>query len=120
MSTTAAPAKTSYEQLVAMIQDASLLGSTAEILSWDQETMMPPGGVEYRSRQLAQLARLAHEHATHPRIGELIGEAELEHPDPKSAEAANVRDIKRDFECATKLPADLVEAFAKLASVAQH
>lgn len=120
MTTTTAKTKTSYQELVELIQDAALLSSSAEILSWDQETMMPNGGVEYRSRQMALLARLEHAQSTDGRIGDLIGAAEAEHSDPTSAEAANIREMKRNFERATKLPADLVESFAKLASVAQH
>ena len=44
--------------LFSAVQDAHLLNSTAGILGWDQETMMPNGGAELRSRQLAQLARV--------------------------------------------------------------
>ncbi|MFM9144824.1 MAG: hypothetical protein ACKORL_05545, partial [Phycisphaerales bacterium] len=50
----------SVERAVALAREARLLGSTAAILGWDQETMMPGGGLEHRSRQLAQLARLEH------------------------------------------------------------
>ena len=61
-----------YDQLLSRVRRASLLGSSSAILSWDQETMMPKGGVEHRARQLSQLAEMSHELATDPRVGELL------------------------------------------------
>lgn len=126
MTTLAAPATATkhpnVEELVAANRDARLLGSTASILGWDQETMMPDGGLEHRSRQLAQLARMEHALSTSPRMGELLLKAEAEvaqlpqtHPD-----RVNVREIRRDYDRATKLPAKLVEDLAATASIAQH
>ena len=51
--------------LFSAVQDAHLLNSTAGILGWDQETMMPNGGAELRSRQLAQLAVAWIDHDQH-------------------------------------------------------
>ncbi|MCH2144958.1 MAG: carboxypeptidase M32 [Phycisphaerales bacterium] len=118
MTTTVAG--TAYDRLLNLHQEGSLLGSTAEILSWDQETMMPSGGLEYRSRQMALLARLSHERRTDPRLEELLNEAEAEGHAEDSPEHAQIREIRRDYEMATRLPADLVEEFAKLSSVSQH
>ncbi len=126
MTTLAAPATTSSHpaigELLAATRDARLLSSTASILGWDQETMMPEGGLEHRARQLAQLARMEHALSTAPRIGELLSQAESEvaalpvtHPD-----RVNVREIRRDYDRATKLPATLVEELAATASMAQH
>lgn len=71
-------ARSAYQELIKLVRDANLMASTAAVLSWDQETMMPPGGVQHRSNQLAQLARLSHEMATSPRIGELLEECEAD------------------------------------------
>jgi len=38
---------------------ADLAGSAA-LLSWDRETLMPPGGAEGRAKQLGTLAALHH------------------------------------------------------------
>jgi len=40
------------------------LEAVNELLGWDQETMMPPGGVRARAEQLATLERLFHERLT--------------------------------------------------------
>jgi carboxypeptidase Taq len=108
--------------LFAAVQEARLLESTAGLLSWDQETMMPNGGAELRSRQLAQLARLSHEAFTAARIGELLGAAEdaVASLPPESADAVNVRETRRDYDKATKLPSSLVAELAQVASQAQH
>lgn len=124
--TTASPSTAvgdSYGRLIDTTRDVSLLHATAGILGWDQETMMPPGGLDYRSRQLAQLARMAHERATDPRIGEWLAACESDsaiRADPRSVQAVNVREIRRAFDRATKLPASLVEEFAAVTSIAQH
>lgn len=114
---------TAYDELIGLVREASLLGSTAAVLAWDQETMLPPGGVEHRSRQLAQIARLAHGMATDPRIGELLDSCEGDPDltaDPHSDAAANLREIRRDYDRATKLPGELVSEMASTRSRAQH
>ena len=125
MSTTATPATASHPvvtEAIELARDARLLGSTAAILGWDQETMMPGGGLEHRARQLAQLARIEHSMATSERLGELLEKAAEAtaslpetHPD-----RVNVREFRRDYDKATKLPAALVEELASTSSIAQH
>jgi carboxypeptidase Taq len=120
---TACAAATPYQQLVGLIREASLLSSTGSLLGWDQETMMPPGGLEHRARQLAQVARLSHEMATDPRLGDLLAECEADRNlvgDALSVEAVNVREIRRQYDRRTRLPAELVEEEARLSSKARH
>jgi carboxypeptidase Taq len=118
MTTAAASA---YRGLVDHFRQASLLQGTAAILSWDQETMMPAGGVEFRGEQLAQLAGLVHRMKTDPRLGDLLEAASQEAgEDPLSPEAVNVREWQLDRERAMKLPESLVEEMARVSSVAQH
>lgn len=112
-----------YDELIARIREVSLLGATASLLAWDQETMMPPGGVEQRSRQLALIARLAHERVTDPRTGELLEACEADRDlvsDPHSDSAANLRELRRAYDRATKLPSELVAERASTRSVATH
>lgn len=111
-----------YHQLIDRCREWTLLGSTASLLHWDQETMMPPRGIEYRSQQLAQLARMAHEMLTNPRVGELIDACQKTTDvlgNPLSISAVNVREIRRAYERAIKLPASLVEELAATSSTAQ-
>jgi carboxypeptidase Taq len=112
-----------YDELLARIKDVSLLRTTAAILGWDQETMMPPGGVEHRSLQMAQIARLAHDRFTDPRLGELLDDCEADTnltADPASDSAAVLRETRRTYDRATRLPSDLVEETARTRSIAHH
>ena len=125
MTTADAPRTGSHpavEEAVALAREGRLLGSTAAILGWDQETMMPAGGLEHRARQLSQLARLEHGMSTDPRLGDALARAaEAVAALPEThADRVNVRELRRDYDRATKLPASLVEELASTASIAQH
>ncbi len=110
-----------YDSLVTSSREAGLIGSINGLLGWDQETFMPPGGSEYRARQLALLARLGHERLASPETGELIAVCESEMDKTEdSVEAANVRAWRHDHDRAVLLPASLVEEIASVASTAQH
>lgn len=109
---------TAYEDVLALAREVHLLDSSAEVLAWDQETMMPPGGVEHRAKQLGLLSRLSHERGTSQRYGELLEAcADLE-LDP--AAAAEVRVLRRNFARATRVPASLVQERSEVTSQAQH
>ena len=73
-----AHAESAYQRLLAHSREVHLLESTSEVLGWDQEVMMPAGGVDHRARQLALLARLAHERATAPELDDLLAAADEE------------------------------------------
>ena len=45
-----------HEHLAALSREASLIGSSAALLGWDQEVLLPEGGRAYRGEQLALLA----------------------------------------------------------------
>jgi carboxypeptidase Taq len=100
---------TSYAKLQGLLREAATLSSVGNLLSWDQETMMPRKGVEARAEKMALIGKLAHERATDPRIGELLEACDAD-PDLRAdaLEAANLREIRRDYDRALKLPPDLV------------
>jgi carboxypeptidase Taq len=122
MSTATATAS-AYDELIRISRESQQLAATAGLLGWDQEVLMPEQGVEYRSRQLAQLARIHHELFTDPKVGELLAACEADPAvtgDPLSVAGVNVREIRRDYDRKTRLPAELVEEEASLASRGQH
>jgi carboxypeptidase Taq len=93
------------------------LGRISRILSWDQQTMMPPAGWRHRGDQLATLQRIHHEALTAPEIGRLLGEVpEL---DPDSDDGAFVRVARRDHEKAVQVPTDLRAEMTRTASEAR-
>src|SRR5205085_1865079 len=74
------------------------------------------------AEQMALLARLCHERATAPLLGELLAEIERSSlvKDRESTEAANVREIRRSYNRAVKLPQALVEELARVTTRAQQ
>ncbi len=109
---------TSYDELTHRVRETAVLGSCAGILGWDERTFLPPAGANHRAAQLGLLARLCHEQAIDPRIGELLGRVEAE---PLNAEQASVvREIRRGFDRSVKVPARLVEELARVTTLAQQ
>jgi len=109
------------DALVTHMQETALLQTTNNLLDWDQETAMPSGGLEWRARQQAFVARLVHERASSRERGDLIAAAAADsavQADP--ALAALVREARRDYDKATKLPTSLVEEMARTSSMAKH
>ena len=115
-------AETAYAELIRRTREQSLLASCAELLAWDEDTYMPPAGAEHRSAQLALLAGLQHARATDPRLGDLLAAVEGSPlvADPDGAAAVNVREIRRTFDRQTRLPRELVEELARVASLAER
>ncbi|MDR1142927.1 MAG: carboxypeptidase M32 [Spirochaetaceae bacterium] len=59
-------------RLHALDSERMHLSRAAAALQWDQETCLPPLGVEDRAEQLAVVEGLAHEKLVNPEIGELL------------------------------------------------
>jgi carboxypeptidase Taq len=113
-----------YESLLQRSKEIALYNSAASVLSWDQETYMPPKAGAYRAEQLGQFAGLTHRLGTASEVGDWIKACEDKLPpcadeEETSLRAANVREWRRDYDRATKLPARLVEDLAKTTSLAR-
>jgi carboxypeptidase Taq len=111
-----------YSELIRRVKEGALLGSCAGILGWDERTYMPHQGSSHRAEQMALMARLVHEMMTAPEIGELLGEVERSSlaRDKESIPAANIREIRRSYNRAVKLPKELVEELARVTTRAQQ
>lgn len=83
------------------------LNSAGALLNWDQTTYMPPGGEPARARQMATLARIAHEKLVDPAIGRLLDALRpYEESLPYGSDDASlIRVARRRYEQATKVPA---------------
>jgi carboxypeptidase Taq len=113
--------ESAYDELIRRVRDAGTLASCSALLGWDERTYMPRAGAGHRGEQMALLARIGHEMMTDPRIGELLAAVENSPlvADPGSAAAANVREIRRTYDRATKLPKELVVELARVTTQAQ-
>ncbi|TMC40616.1 MAG: carboxypeptidase M32, partial [Chloroflexi bacterium] len=105
-------------QILAEVTD---LTRAAMVLEWDQETYMPPGGVQGRAEQLSTLLTLSHVKFTSDEVGKLIEdlEDELAGAPFDSDDASIVRVTRRDYDQARKLPPELVAEIARAGSVAR-
>lgn len=112
----------SYEALVVELRELGLLNSVGAVLGWDERTQMPPQGAEHRAAQSSLLARMIHERFTSPRIGQMLGEIEGSDlvADAESDAAVNVRETRRSYDRARKLPSSLVEEQSRVAVLAQQ
>ncbi len=125
-----------------MLDRAQLTESVGALLGWDEQVNLPPGAAEQRARQGALLAELHHAAVADSRIGELLKELEKasglglvdefrageakSSRDPGSAppatvdRAAVIRQARRDYDRATRLPAAFVGEKAAHSSRSYH
>ena len=105
-----------YNKLLTMGEELALLADTTALLGWDQETKMPPKGVEYRARQIAYLSGKQHDLFVREEVGDWIAECESEITQEHQL-WPNVRDWRFDYDRATTLPTALVTEFQKTAAL---
>jgi carboxypeptidase Taq len=111
-----------YQQLLARIREIAMLGSINALLGWDEHVYQPPGGTDHRANQQSLIARLAHERFISPQIGDFLGNIEesgLASGEEFSDLAVNVREIRRSYDRARKLPTTLVEEMTHTRVLAQ-
>ena len=97
------------------------LGRISRVLSWDQQTMMPPAGAAHRADHLATLQRISHELLIGDETGRLLDELRPyeESLEPDSDDAALIRLARRDHEKAVRVPAELRAEMARAGAQAR-
>jgi carboxypeptidase Taq len=111
-----------YEDLCSHARETALLAAAESALGWDERTMLPSEGTEYRAEQLTLLAGILHTRRTDKRIGEWLAvliDSELA-ADAHSVPGTTIRQLKRSYDRRVKLPQSLVEELARTASLGQH
>ena len=109
---------TNYKQLTEHYQSISHFNHLADITSWDQAVMMPTGGNDARSEAMATLSLHIHKLTSSDHLGELFDKAESE--SLSSIETASLAEMKKQWQSATVLPADLVKAQSLAGSKCEH
>ncbi len=104
-----------FDDLMAFQRQTSALGQIAGRLGWDQETMMPRGATAQRGQEMAAIEAVLHGRRADPRVGDWLAQAQA----PDAAAAAQLREIRRAFDRATRVPADLASRIAQVTSEAQ-
>ena len=98
-------------------KQVTLLESTAAVLGWDEQVMMPQQGSAWRSEQLAYLAGLVHQELIAKGLDTCLSELEQAPPaDPFNR--ASVHQARRRQSRAIRIPRSLVEELARTTSLA--
>ena len=63
-----------YETFVERLHELSDINHAQGLMSWDQETYMPPRGAAMRARAMGTLAGLYHERLTAPELVALVSD----------------------------------------------
>jgi carboxypeptidase Taq len=107
-----------YRELHARFDRHYLLRSSADLLEWDAQTMMPEGAGDLRGAQLGTLRALAHEAIAAPDMGELLAQADASPPEDPW-ERANLAAMRRAWVHVAAVPTDLVEARTRVTSTCE-
>ena len=115
-------AEQAYAELMRISREETILSSCLDILDWDAEVCMPPGGVEHRAEQSSLLAGIVHDRSIDPRYDELLSVVESSPlvADPESPQAVNVRELRREYDRERRLPRRLVEESARVTALASQ
>ena len=104
-----------FEELMSYARDTTALGEIAGRLGWDQETVMPRGAAAQRGAEMAAIESVLHARRSAPEVGDWLEKAEA----PDEVGAAQLREIRRAFDRANKVPARLAKELAQVTSEAQ-
>jgi carboxypeptidase Taq len=108
-----------YTELLTLLSRQQALATVGDLLGWDEQVNLPPGAAEQRAAQHAALAEVVHAAVSNPRVGELLNALEVATPADDRV-AAVLKQARRDFDRATKLPADFVREKAIQGSRGYH
>jgi carboxypeptidase Taq len=95
------------------------IGQAISLLGWDQNTYMPPGANAARGQIMATLSSLSHERLTDKRVGKWLRELEKAKLADSSTDGATVRQVRKAYDKATKIPTSFIETWMKQRSKAQ-
>ena len=95
------------------IMRLSYIGS---LLAWDQQVSMPKGSVKGRAEQMALMQNLIHSRVKSDKTGKLIKNAE-KLDNLSETDLAMIREARREYDHATKIPDELVAEIAKTSSL---
>jgi carboxypeptidase Taq len=96
--------------------------NAVHLLEWDQQTMMPPRGAATRAETLATLQRIRHEMFVSSETARLLeaAAARTDGAASDSDDASLLRVVRRRWDKARRVPADLAADLARAGSLGQE
>lgn len=119
-------AQKDYAKLHAISKDIKTLRGIASLLSWDQETVMPPEAAGVRAEHLKVISGVIHKHSTSLKFSSALAKLiDIDTGKPvvnglKHPQKAALKVWRREYKRDTALPKEFVESFAKLTSESIH
>jgi carboxypeptidase Taq len=104
------------QQLKEHFAEIIRLNYIRSLLGWDQAVYMPKGGNKGRSEQMALMSQLVHKRIKSEKTNQLIKEAE-KITNMTDIESALIREAKREYEHAIRIPDELIGEISKQASI---
>ena len=113
--------KEKLERLKTLLAEIANLRATSALLEWDQSVYMPEGAAEDRGEQMATIERIAHIKSTSDEIGQLLDDlvSAASGMEADSDDARLIKVARRNYDKATRVPADFVSEFARVTTVGQ-
>ncbi len=107
-----------YRWLLGYSKETAVYESMKRLLGWDQRTFLPKGGHSHRAQQIATITALIYRRETDPAFEEMLAKVEASGMPggPLSDEAVNLREWRRNYDRANKIPEALAVELAKAAS----
>lgn len=109
-----------YQKLVEYGKQTKTLASLNHLLSWDQETKMPKGAIEFRSEQHQMISGLVHEKKTSKEFHKLLNKLiDIESgdivnsQDLDDAQITALKEWRKDYIKSKKLPDQFIKDFSK-------
>jgi carboxypeptidase Taq len=118
--------KSPYHELHELSKTCSAYQSIQYLLEWDQETYMPSQAADFRATQCALIAGHGHKLRTSPKFSQLLKQlinlesGQISDPSLSDPQKAALREWRRDFMKAVKLPISFVKTMALTSSQACH
>jgi carboxypeptidase Taq len=112
--------ETIFGELTRTLQHVHTLGAVGDLLGWDEQVMLPAGGATQRATQRAAIAAVHHRAASDARLGELLEKLEAAKARLSRDQHVVIAEARRDYDRATKLPADFVHEKAEQGSRGYH
>jgi carboxypeptidase Taq len=109
----------SYFDFLSIVKELGALDQIGGLLTWDEETYIPPGAVPDRAIQKAALTGIVHERLTSPKMGRLLRELK-KRPDLAPDQNVIVREMDRKYKRATSIPKELLQEISKTESLAMQ
>ncbi|TES90069.1 MAG: carboxypeptidase M32 [Anaerolineales bacterium] len=109
-------------ELKTILAEVEDLRTVSDVLGYDQQTQMPPGGAEARGTIMATVGRITQETFISDKVGKLLDDLEgyAKDLDPDSDDARLIKVTRRKYDKATRVPPAMVAERAKLSIAANQ